>query len=231
MTHLLRDHAARSLVNTEGAADRACRVPFLLNATATSRSSDVRCGGLDRGEHFLGTSGETGADYVALPGDVPPTFPWFALRLGRRPVGSSARSAPVRRLLSHWVGQTDRKVGARTPRIGLHDVRAGPSLRSGVRPPLLLPGARLAGSSVADDPAFSLADFDRYLEEHGLLEEDVPGAFALWIAQHTTGRVPRFEKVERGEPADGVVIERRRPLARLKDFDRYREGAGVRRGV
>jgi hypothetical protein len=60
---------------------------------------------------------------------------------------------------------------------------------------------------VADDSALSLADFDRYLEEHGILEEDYPAAFALWIAQHTNGRVPRFEKVEPEEPVDGVVIE------------------------
>jgi hypothetical protein len=50
--------------------------------------------------------------------------------------------------------------------------------------------------SVRDDPAFSLADFDRYVEEHGIPEEDYPAAFARWIAQHTDGRVPRFEKVE-----------------------------------
>jgi hypothetical protein len=34
-----------------------------------------------------------------------------------------------------------------------------------------------------------------------------PAAFALWIAERTGGPVPRFEKVEREEPADGVVIE------------------------
>jgi hypothetical protein len=31
--------------------------------------------------------------------------------------------------------------------------------------------------------------------------------FALWIAEKTGGPVPRFEKVEREAPADGVVIE------------------------
>jgi hypothetical protein len=80
-----------------GRADRACRGPSSLNDTATSRCSDVRCRRPGQGGALPGTSGETGADYVALPGDVPPTFPWFALRLGRRPVGTSARSAPVRR--------------------------------------------------------------------------------------------------------------------------------------
>jgi hypothetical protein len=57
------------------------------------------------------------------------------------------------------------------------------------------------------DSAFRLADFDRYIEEHGILEEDYPAAFALWIAEVTGGPVPRFEKVEREAPADGVVIE------------------------
>jgi hypothetical protein len=49
---------------------------------------------------------------------------------------------------------------------------------------------------VADDSAFNLSDFDRYIEEHGIPEEDYPAAFAQWIAQHMGGRVPRFEKVE-----------------------------------
>jgi hypothetical protein len=55
--------------------------------------------------------------------------------------------------------------------------------------------------------AFSLADFDRYVEGHGIPEEDYPAAFALWIAEITGGPAPRFEKVEREKPADGVVIE------------------------
>jgi hypothetical protein len=57
------------------------------------------------------------------------------------------------------------------------------------------------------DSALRLADFNRYIEEHGILEEDDPAAFALWIAEVTGGPVPRFEKVEREAPADGVVIE------------------------
>jgi hypothetical protein len=60
---------------------------------------------------------------------------------------------------------------------------------------------------VPDVRALCLADFDRYVEEHGIAEEDYPAAFALWIAEVTGGPVPRFEKVEREEPADGVVIE------------------------
>jgi hypothetical protein len=41
----------------------------------------------------------------------------------------------------------------------------------------------------------SFEDFDRYVDEHGIPE--------LWIAEVTGGPVPRFEKVEREEPADG----------------------------
>jgi hypothetical protein len=50
-------------------------------------------------------------------------------------------------------------------------------------------------------PPFSLADFDRYVEEHGISEEDYPAAFARWIAEVTGGPAPRFEKVEREEPS------------------------------
>jgi hypothetical protein len=60
---------------------------------------------------------------------------------------------------------------------------------------------------VPDESAFSLADFDRYVEEHGIPKEDWPAAFALWIAEVSGAPVPRFEKVEREPPADGVVIE------------------------
>jgi hypothetical protein len=59
-------------------------------------------------------------------------------------------------------------------------------------------GQRARGSS---------ADFDRYVAEHGIPEEDYPAAFALWLAEVTGGPVPRFEKVEREEPADVVVLE------------------------
>jgi hypothetical protein len=58
-----------------------------------------------------------------------------------------------------------------------------------------------------DDSAFRLADFDRYVEEHGIPREDYPAAFAHWIAEVTGGPVPRFDKVEREAPADGIVIE------------------------
>jgi hypothetical protein len=51
------------------------------------------------------------------------------------------------------------------------------------------------------------ADFDRYVAEHNIPEEERPAAFALWLAERTGGPVRRFERVEREEPADGVVIE------------------------
>jgi hypothetical protein len=57
------------------------------------------------------------------------------------------------------------------------------------------------------DSAFRPADFDCYAEEHDIPEEDWPAAFALWIGEVTGGPVPRFEKVEREDPAGGVVIE------------------------
>jgi hypothetical protein len=52
-----------------------------------------------------------------------------------------------------------------------------------------------------------LDDFDRHVGEHGIPSEHYPAAFALWLAEVTGGPVPRFERVEREEPADGVVIE------------------------
>jgi hypothetical protein len=68
----------------------------------------------------------------------------------------------------------------------------------------------------------SLADFDRYAE-HGILEEDYPAAFALWIAAQTGGPVPRFEKVK---PGDEQILPRReqRELDALPSgLDRERE--------
>jgi hypothetical protein len=49
---------------------------------------------------------------------------------------------------------------------------------------------------VPDESAFSLADFDRYVEEHGIPEQEYPAAFALWYAEATGRPVPRFEEVE-----------------------------------
>jgi hypothetical protein len=34
----------------------------------------------------------------------------------------------------------------------------------------------------------SLADFDCYVEEHRIPDEDYPAAFALWLAEVTGGR-------------------------------------------
>ena len=47
------------------------------------------------------------------------------------------------------------------------------------------------------------ADFDCYTAEHQIPEENRREAFARWIAERTRGPVPRFEKVEREEPATG----------------------------
>jgi hypothetical protein len=41
-------------------------------------------------------------------------------------------------------------------------------------------------------------DFDRYLAEHNIPEEEWPEAFALWLAEQTGGSVPDFEQVEDG---------------------------------
>lgn len=48
-----------------------------------------------------------------------------------------------------------------------------------------------SGSYAGAVPA--LGDFDRYVAEYGIPEEDWPAAFALWIAESTGGPVPRFE--------------------------------------
>ena len=52
----------------------------------------------------------------------------------------------------------------------------------------------------------SAADFDRYIAEHDIPEEEWPEAFARWIAEQTSGPVPRFEKVE---PGDEQILEDR----------------------
>ena len=43
--------------------------------------------------------------------------------------------------------------------------------------------------------AFRLDDFDRYVEENEISEDDYPAAFAQWIARRT-GQPGEFEKVE-----------------------------------
>jgi hypothetical protein len=76
---------------------------------------------------------------------------------------------------------------------------------------------------VPDVRASSLADFDRYVEEHGIAREHYPAAFELWFAKVTGGPVPRFEKVEREESADGVAsratCRTRRGRARARQFE------------
>ena len=44
-----------------------------------------------------------------------------------------------------------------------------------------------------------LEDFDRYIAEHDIPEEEWPGAFGRWIAERTGGPAPRFEKVAPGD--------------------------------
>jgi hypothetical protein len=41
----------------------------------------------------------------------------------------------------------------------------------------------------------------------GIPVEDYPAPFALWVAETTGGPVPHFERVEREEPRDRIVIE------------------------
>jgi hypothetical protein len=43
-------------------------------------------------------------------------------------------------------------------------------------------------------PVWTSTDSDRYVDAHGIPEENYPAAFALWIAERTGGPVPRFEK-------------------------------------
>jgi hypothetical protein len=42
-----------------------------------------------------------------------------------------------------------------------------------------------------------MADFDRYIEEHGILDEHFRAAFAIWIAEKTGRPVPRFREGRR----------------------------------
>jgi hypothetical protein len=45
------------------------------------------------------------------------------------------------------------------------------------------------------------AEFDDYVEKHGIPKEDYPAALALWIAEQANGVIPAFQKVEK-EPSD-----------------------------
>ena len=54
--------------------------------------------------------------------------------------------------------------------------------------------ARLVLSSIPG--VGSVADFDRYVAEHNIPEEEWPAAFARWIAERTGGPAARFEKIQ-----------------------------------
>lgn len=45
----------------------------------------------------------------------------------------------------------------------------------------------------------TLDDFDRWVVENQIPDEELPEAFARWLAEQTGGPVPRFEKVEPGD--------------------------------
>ena len=74
-----------------------------------------------------------------------------------------------------------------------------------------------------NDRTVSLADFDRYVEEHGIPEEDYPAAFAQWIAEATGGLVPRFEKVDPGDERILPPREQRELDALPSGLDRERK--------
>jgi hypothetical protein len=59
----------------------------------------------------------------------------------------------------------------------------------------------------ADGTDLDLADFDPCIEEHGIPEETGRRHSRSGSPRSRAGLCPRFEKVEREEPADGVVIE------------------------
>jgi hypothetical protein len=67
------------------------------------------------------------------------------------------------------------------------------------------------------------ADFDRYIAEHDIPEEEWPAAFAHWIAERTSGPVPRFEKVEPGDEQTLAPREQRELDAVPSGLDRERE--------
>ena len=66
------------------------------------------------------------------------------------------------------------------------------------------------------DSAFRLADFDRYVEEHGIPEEDWPAAFACWIGEMTgldalraRGFTPETCAMDKGYDNNRVMDETR----------------------
>jgi hypothetical protein len=69
-----------------------------------------------------------------------------------------------------------------------------------------------------DDSAFKLAEFDRYIDEHGIPEEHYPAAFALWIAEVTGGAGAEVREGRAAEAGGRGSDRGQRPL----EFD----GAG-----
>jgi hypothetical protein len=51
----------------------------------------------------------------------------------------------------------------------------------------------------------SEADFDRYVAEHNIPEEELPEAFARWIADQTGGPPPRFERSSPGTSRSSTI--------------------------
>jgi hypothetical protein len=79
---------------------------------------------------------------------------------------------------------------------------------------------------VPDESAFSLADFDRYLEEHGIPEEEVPAAFAHWLGEQMERTPLRFQKVEPGDEQVLPPIEQREIAALPSGLDRSSRRTG-----
>jgi hypothetical protein len=65
-------------------------------------------------------------------------------------------------------------------------------------------------------------DFDRYIAQRNIPEEEWPEAFARWIAERTGDSAPRFEKVE---PGDEQILEDREQ----RDLDAVPSLMGLRR--
>ena len=52
----------------------------------------------------------------------------------------------------------------------------------------------------------SLEDFDRYVAEHNISEEQYPEAFARWLGEQTGGPPVRFERVGAGD--EQILLDR-----------------------
>ena len=127
--------------------------------------------------HALGRHNATGKLPVFFEESADVVAPWI--------IGLDHESAHARLLPKalHWV---------------LTDLRA--QGHGSLRP------VRGASSSIAEPVAPSIRDFDRYIEEHGIPEEDYPAAFARWNRRADRRPGARFEKVE---PGDEQILEDR----------------------